>query len=480
VVVNPSGPNLRRRVLDTATVASLAHVERTVPFWPPQLIERRQRRRLRRMIAHAYATVPFYRRAMDERGLRPRDVRTPADLARLPLIDGATVQESFEDFLSTDRDPTSLDVVHTSGSRTGVRRMVYWDRDFSVGSLAQLERVSPVVLRLAGIDRKEILLRDLMGEAGSRGTLRLLGREPDPRAKVVISHGAPNLEEDDRAWQRRTLIPNDPNPRHYISSLTPFEEVADRLDEIRPTFLSSFGSYADHFLRFLEESGRTTSLPRVWIYTGDMVTPIGRQLARERSCTLYSSYQATEVGRVGFQCERLTGLHLNVDLCVVRLVDDEGRDVPPGEPGEVVASGLRNRALVLLNYRLDDRAVMATDPCPCGRSLPMLETLEGRTSEMLLLADGRTISSLALESLLRRELRATRRVQVAQSAPGEFRLRIVPFARADRDALRAGLMRRAGAFLDAASRLEVEFVDEIGLTAAGKFRSASAAGERDP
>jgi phenylacetate-CoA ligase len=474
-------PRLGRRVLDTATVASLAHVDRSVPFWPPELIERLQRRRLRRMIDHAYATVPFYRRAMDERGLRPKDFHTAADLARLPLIDGATVQQRFDDFLSTDRDPTPLDVVYTSGSRTGVRRMVYWDRAFGVGSLAQFERVSPVLLRLAGVDRKEILLRDLLGEAGSRAVLKLLGRAADPRPKVVITqHSAPNLEESDRAWQRRTLIPKDPNPRHYISSLTPLEEVADRLDEIRPTFLSSFGSYADHFLRFLEESGRETSLPRVWIYTGDMVTPIGRQLARERGCTLYSSYQATEVGRVGFQCERLSGLHLNVDLCPIRLVDEEGRDVPPGEPGQVVASGLRNRSLVLLNYRLDDRAVMATNPCPCGRSLPMLETLEGRSSEMLLLADGRAISSLSLESLLRRELRATRKVQIAQSAPGEFRLRVVPFARADRDRLRAALIERAGRLLDAGNRLEVEFVKDIRLTAAGKFRPVSTSGDREP
>jgi phenylacetate-CoA ligase len=85
-----------------------------------------------------------------------------------------------------------------------------------------------------------------------------------------------------------------------------------------------------------------------------------------------------EAGTIGFQCERREGFHLNVDLCAVRIVDAEGRTVPPGTSGDIVISSLDNRATVLLNYRIGDRGTLSPQPCPCGRSLPLLASLEGR------------------------------------------------------------------------------------------------------
>ena len=77
-----------RRALNTAQLATLAAVERRIPFWPRQRIERLQRWRLRSIVRHAYETVPYYRETMDALGLRPGDVRTAADLARLPHVEG--------------------------------------------------------------------------------------------------------------------------------------------------------------------------------------------------------------------------------------------------------------------------------------------------------------------------------------------------------------------------------------------------------
>src|SRR5687768_6675992 len=80
-----------RRAFNTAYLAALSARERRVPFWPAERIAALQRRRLRAMVRHAYATVPFYRRALDERGLRPEDFTSAEDLARLPLIAGRMV-----------------------------------------------------------------------------------------------------------------------------------------------------------------------------------------------------------------------------------------------------------------------------------------------------------------------------------------------------------------------------------------------------
>ena len=231
----------------------------------------------------------------------------------------------------------------------------------------------------------------------------------------------------------------------------------------------SFGSFADHFFRSLQESGYRVHLPRAWDYTGDAISPGAKELAEERGCTLHSSYLTFEAGLIGFECERCDGHHVNVDLCALRIVGDDGRSVDADVSGEVVISNLFNRAMVLLNYRLDDLAALRAEPCVCGRSLPVLEGVQGRLSEIVTLADGRKLSGLHVEGFFREELRQALKVQIAQSRPGEIRLRIVPFKNVDRDTLRTTLTRRAEQVFGADAVVTVEFVDDLASTPAGKF-----------
>ena len=86
--------------------------------------------------------------------------------------------------------------------------------------------------------------------------------------------------------------------------------------------------------------------------------------------------------------------------------------------GEVVISNLFNRAMVLLNYRLDDVAALRAEPCACGRSLPFIEGVQGRLSEIVTLADGRKLSGLHVEGFFREELRQALKVQIGPVASG--------------------------------------------------------------
>jgi len=90
-----------RSLANAARVALEAGRQRRVPFWSPARIERAQRRRLTRIVRHAWDTVPFWREAMEERGLTPRDLPSVDDLKRLPLIDGALFHARKADFGST-------------------------------------------------------------------------------------------------------------------------------------------------------------------------------------------------------------------------------------------------------------------------------------------------------------------------------------------------------------------------------------------
>jgi phenylacetate-CoA ligase len=252
----------------------------------------------------------------------------------------------------------------------------------------------------------------------------------------------------------------------------PFEAAAERLRSLKPDVVFSYGSYADRFFRFARSRRLDVPVPKVWMYGGDGLDPGGRELIeKEYGCTTYSTYQAVETGRLGFQCEARAGFHLNVDLCAVRLVDDQGKPVPPGQEGEVVISNLHNHAMVLLNYRLGDRAVLSTKPCPCGRSLPVIDYIAGRTTEVIHLGGGREISSFVVKNLFRRELERALQVQIVYAEPGRFTWRLVPFSAADRGALAAGLVERGHQVFGPDIDIGVEFVDAIAPTHGGKARA---------
>jgi phenylacetate-CoA ligase len=438
--------NWPRRVLNTAYISALAYVNRRIPFWPIERVERLQRRRLRSIAQHAYETVPFYHQAMDDRGLNPRDFQSAADLAKLPLIDDVTLRKHTDQFISTRYPKHSQWVIHTSGAHSHTRKAIYWD-------------YASVLRILAYAERSRAVLNNLGGKGWGQRQLFIM-----PHMATVM---------DLRAfWDAQTLIPTGLVERHFYSPgpYLSFEEAVEQLNTIRPHIVFSFASYADVLFRYLAEHQPTVALPRVWVYGADMLSPGGQELMEEMfGCIVYSTYQAAETGRLGFQCERRQGFHLNIDLCAVRLVDEDGRTVKPGESGEVVTSNLQNRAMVLLNYRLGDCGVLASEPCSCGRSLPVLESLQGRISEIIYLTDGRRMRRTRLEYSFKDELAYALQARVVQSAPGEICWQIVPLPSADSEDIRRALLDKARTVLGADMQVTVEFLEDIPRAPGGKF-----------
>jgi phenylacetate-CoA ligase len=160
---------------------------------------------------------------------------------------------------------------------------------------------------------------------------------------------------------------------------------------------------------------------------------------------------------------------MNVDLCPIRIVDGEAREVPLGEPGEVVVSNLVNRGTVVLNYRLGDLAAQLPGPCRCGRALPMLSDVQGRRTDWLETRSGSPIHPQMLRNVLR-SVDGVRRFQLVQEKPGEVRVIVVIAPHAARDAIRARIVDDVRG-LDAAIGVDVEFAENLPRTKGGKVRT---------
>jgi phenylacetate-CoA ligase len=329
-----------------------------------------------------------------------------------------------------------------------------------------------VIAALAGESWSKVIAREFITDERRHTIARWLGVSTREHQRLLILPADFSSRTQRTIYSARTVVPRRPVHYHHLPPTVPFEVAAAHIAAIRPRVIFSFGSYVDQFFHYLEASGSRIYLPRLWVYLGDRTSKAARALANARNCVLYSVYGAMEAGTIGFQCEEMNGFHLNTDLCTVRIVDDEGRDVETGRTGHIVISPLDNRAMALFNYRIGDRGALSNASCPCGRTLPLLAQMEGRQSELLTLGDGREISSLALEALFAGPLRQTVKAQIAQPAPGVLAWHLVPFGDVDRTALKKAIIDRGDEVLGKGSSLSVTFVDDIALTAAGKFPRA--------
>jgi phenylacetate-CoA ligase len=457
------------RLSSTIAVAAIARHERAVPFWPIARIEALQLRRIRAALRHAQASVPFYRDSLQRWGLDPDRVQSAADLARLPMIDGSDLVADPMRFVAEPFRRTGREVFKTSGSSAGLRKPIFWDHASLLLRAARGERDRVVMASLAGEPWGHVMAREFVTNERRHTLARWIGIPTQGHQRLLILPADFSSRTQRTIYSERTVIPRKPVHYHHLPPAVPFHVAAAHVAAIRPRVVFSFGSYADQFFHFLHASGIKIPLPRLWVYLGDRLSAGGRDLAESMGCAVYAVYGAMEAGTVGFQCENREGFHLNSDLCAVRIADGDGNDVAPGEVGDVVISPLDNRAMALFNYRLGDRAAISPEPCGCGRSLPLLVRLEGRRSEIIRLADGRDLSSLAVEASFAAELRRTIQAQIEQEAPGRLRWRIVAASPADNEALRDAFVRRGRNVLGAATTLEVEFVDHIARTPAGKF-----------
>jgi phenylacetate-CoA ligase len=417
-----------------------AMYQRRVPCFTLDRLLSMQRENMRRIVRHAYETAPFYREFMLRQGLRPEDFRTVADLARLPLIDRACVQENPSAFRSGKFDPKECIALHSGSGAT-----TEWDPGSTLKRLAHRERDRMVWLK-----------------AGAIGFGHRQLHIVSPEASSLTARGL---------WDRKVKTPRFVAERHFIDPLQPYEEVVAALERIRPDLVFSYGSYLEHFARFVHAHGIRPVMPKVWVYSADALSAHWRGLIeRESGCQVFSHYSTTETGQIGYECEQRRGFHVNIDLVALRLIGENGAEAQPGEVGEVVVSNLLNRAMVLLNYRLGDLAEAAGESCSCGRNLPLLRNLHGRVSETLQTLDGRTYSSTTLLGKFAEELQSALKVQVVSLAPGRIRWRIVPSRNLDRDAFRSRLLRRCGEVLGETALADVHYVEDIAATPHGKFR----------
>jgi len=422
---------------DQEGAASLAlqyQLEHTQWLAPAQLREL-QFRQLEVLLRHAHETVPYYRERW--RGLYdPTRPLAPEAFSRLPLLARSELQAHF-DTLKSNRIPAAHGPVaesRTSGSTGMPVRMLktalieFWWRVLTVRDHRWHRR------NLSG---KLAAIRHRAVEAETEGW--------GPATDTVFAAG------------RSATLP--------IS--TGIDAQLDWLARQRPDYLLSYPSnVAELARRSLARGARLPGLREVRTM-GEALGPEVRGLCRQAwDVPVTDVYSSDEAGYIALQCPDHEHYHVQSEGLLVEVLDEDSQPSSPGRIGRLVVTTLHNFAMPLVRYEIGDFAE-AGEPCRCGRGLPVLTKILGRSRNMLVLADG-TRYWPAFGSAGLAELAPILQQQLVQKDFHTLEARLVtarPLAPAEEERLRRHIQAR----LPASFAIRFSYCDAIGRSNGGKF-----------
>ena len=405
-------------------------------WWPRERILAWQAERLRALLVAA-AEVPYWRALFAERGFDPRAVTGVADLAALPLLDKATIRAHTDAM----KHPQARGLARfNTGGSSGEPLIFYIGNERVSHDVAAKWRAT----RWWGVD---------------------IG---DPEIVVWGSPIELGSQDRIRAWRDR-LMRTQLLPAFEMSE-GKLDGFVARIRQARPRMLFGYPSALSHIARHAEKRGqRMDDLGiRVAFVTSERLYDNQRaDIERVFGCPVANGYGGRDAGFIAHQCPE-GGMHLTAEDVVVELLDREGRPVADGEPGEIVVTHLATRDFPFIRYRTGDVAVMDDRRCTCGRGLPMLKEIQGRTTDFVVAADGTVMHGLALIYVLR-DLPAVASFRIVQESLQLTRVQVVPGEGYGPQTVRLieqGLQARLGGGV----RIDVERVDAIAAEKSGKFR----------
>jgi phenylacetate-CoA ligase len=436
------------RFYGTAVIGLNAMRQRGVPYLPPEKVQQLRDRRVRWMVRYAAETVPFYREWFGEQVLDPGDIHSAEDLSRLPLLDTQIVRRQPQRFVSQSKWGQTAIPFHTTGS-TGAPFTAYHDRDSLLLASAAAQRESDVLRRGFGLS-------------------------PAYRSVIIAALGTTAGRVDDVLGRMR-FVPLGPD-RLRLTIGQPVEEVVAAINQHRPHVLEGYGSYLEVLYRTISARGMSMYKPRLIVYFSDAMSDSGREwIEKGLGIPVLSRYMSIEAFRLGFTCEERHDFHLHIDLTHLEIVDGEGARCAAGQSGEVVISNLINRGMVLLNYRLGDVGAVSNERCPCGRNLPLLAQLSGRTYDVIYLADGRFVHAGAVAHVFHTttpEQSGLLQYQLIQHDWDRYELRLATAERATFDRLVSGYVAQLSQILGPSSAIEpIYYQEQLPRGPGGKFRS---------
>ena len=311
--------------------------------------------RLKNLVEHVYNTVPFYKNKFDEIGVKPSDIKSLKDIAKLPFTTKSDLRETYPYGLLAVPQSEIVEI-HMSSGTTGTPVVdAYTAKDLDDWSEGMARTLSA-----AGATHNDTI-QNAYGYALFTGGMG-------------VHHGARKLGA--------TIIP--------ISSGNTQKQLM-LMKDFHTNLFTCTPSYAMYMAEQAKQTGidlHALPLKAACLGAEPWSENMRTQIEKEWGIKAYDIYGLTEITGPGvaFECEAQNGMHVNEDLWYPEIIDPEtGNPLPDGEKGELVITTITKEGTPLIRYRTRDITYIMPEVCSCGRTTRRIHRLYGRTDDMLIL-----------------------------------------------------------------------------------------------
>ncbi|WP_457673037.1 phenylacetate--CoA ligase family protein [Thiolapillus sp.] len=407
---------------------------------PKEQILEYQWSELKRLLDHANHECSYWKKVFAELGLSPGDIDNLEQFRRLPITTKTTIRENYDDMIA--RSWKGKTWRKSTGGSTGEPLHFEYTPESS--------------------EWRQATTRRGYAWAGARSGIRQayiwgISLEKEPlfkRAKQALHH-----------LLLRHKYFNSFNCDHQA-----MQRCRKKLQRFKPEVIIGYTNPLYRFSRFLNSRKKHAG-----IHPASVITAAEALFEHQRGeiesafdAPVFHSYGSREFMLIAMECEHHEGLHISAENLLVEILREDGSPAAPGEEGRVVITDLHNYGMPFIRYEIGDMAVLAEQPCSCGRGLPLLKQVTGRILDMISTPDGRQIPGEYFPHLMK-DFRNIQHFQVIQNNRDSLIIKLVApegLPDSELDKLKAHVRKIMGE----ECRITYDLVDEIPLTRTGKHR----------
>ncbi len=403
-------------------------------WWPQAQLLEFQWRGLRALLDHVFQSAPYYRRKYAEAGIQRADIRSMDDFRRLPVLTREEVREHRQELRSTSYRGRLIP--HATGGSSGIPTQFYITIESYDWRTAATQRAY-----------------DWSGCRLGERALYLWG------APIGDLPPAKALKKKTHEFVQNQLVFNT-----FSQSPILWNGIYQQALKFKPRLMVGYVNSLDEFARFLSENGLPMPGVKAVIAAAEPLHENVRQRIQQAvGAPVFNTYGSREFMSLAAECELHRGLHINCENILL-----ETADPASAEPSEILVTDLHNYGMPFLRYAIGDAGLLEKSPCPCGRGLPCLKSVEGRVLDILRTADGRAVPGEWFPHLLK-DITEVREYQVEQKGPDHIvisALLSAPLSQRSQDLLSAEIRKVFGE----KTKVELQSVSHIPRLRSGKRR----------